>query len=71
MTQPSWVTLGALVAINLLALYLGITTTVGPEGSDPRPNMFRRIARNTGLIIGIGGWVPAILMLMDLLNGHQ
>lgn len=68
MSQPTWGMFGALVIINLLALRLGLTTRVGPKANDPRPRMLRTMARNTGLIIGIGGWVPAIGMLVDLLK---
>ena len=68
MSEPTWGWFGALVVINLLGLLLGTTTKVGQGGGDPRADMFRQIARRTGRIIGIGGWLPTILMLMDLLK---
>jgi hypothetical protein len=71
MNDPSWTSLIVLVLINLAGLWLGLTTRIGSPNDDPRAIMLRRMARNTGLIIGIGGWIPATLLLLDLLRDGQ
>ena len=70
MTQPGWTVFFALVVANVLSLVVGLRTQP-IEGADPVVNMFRRIRRNVGLIIGIGGWIPAALMLMDILRRNR
>jgi hypothetical protein len=71
MSETSWSGFFVLVIINLAGLWLGLTTRVDSASDDPRALMFRRMARNTGLIVGIGGWLPAIMMLMDLLKNRR
>ena len=68
--HPSWWMLAAVVAMNMVALHMGLTTKVVPREQSPLAYMCLRMAKNTGLIIGIGGWIPAIVILMKLLNGH-
>jgi hypothetical protein len=68
---PSWWSLALLVTINIAALRLALTTKPLPRNASPVAQMLTRTARNTGFIVGIGGWVPAILLLRDLLRGSE
>jgi hypothetical protein len=68
--RSSWWTLGALVVINVSALSLALSTKPSSPDAPPAARMFTRMARNTGFIVGIGGWVPAILLLHDLLRAE-
>lgn len=68
MNQLSWGWLIGVVAMNIVALYIGISTKV--DSDDPRVRMFQGYARNGGLIIGIGGWLIAIRVLLILLERH-
>ena len=67
MTQMTWADLLVLAVVNVFSLIVGLSTHP-IEGANPRVNMFRRMRRNIGLIIGIGGWIPAVRILIDLLT---
>ena len=66
MKQLSWGWFIGIVIINILALYMGITTKV--DSADPRVRMLKGHARNVGFIVGIGGWLIAIRVLLILLK---
>jgi len=67
-SEPSWALFFAAVALCFFGLRLGLTTHPGSKGDDPRPYMLRRMARNTGIIIGIGSGIAAIHVLVELLG---
>ena len=68
MSELTWGWLLAIVVASVVSLTLGLTAKKEIPGGDPLVNMFRRIQRRTGLIIGIGGWIGAIRILIDLLK---
>ena len=71
MEEYTWRGFVLLVVVNLASLYVGITTKPGPKNNKDMGYIFRRYARTVGLMIGIGGWIPAIRLLFILLERRQ
>ena len=67
MAELTWGWLLVVVVASGVSLAIGLTIKEIP-GDDPTANTLRRIARKTGLILGVCGWIGAIRILIDLLH---
>jgi hypothetical protein len=69
--EYSWTDLVEYVLITLVGLFVGLTTR--PVIGRPKnlADLARRYARITGLMIGIGGWIPVIHLLVKLLSARR
>jgi hypothetical protein len=68
MEPATWTKLGAMVAITVAALLIGLTTKPGPREPNDPGYILRRYARTLGLMVGIGGWVIVAQLLIMLLT---